>query len=167
MAAEVQKSLPERFRELSLADSEEAGLLWDEYKYRHDLIWRHLIRSTLALVGLVTVGFAKDFADYRGLITIAVVAALVYWAITAVAIDRELHLYNQIKAWHRFRQYHFLGLHKQSAGEKPATVSQDRGLGRIYYEVGGFPRRVGVYLLLLLIGLLVVGFYELANLPSP
>ena len=40
-----------------LDDTDEANLLWDEYKYRHDLIWRHLIRSTLALVALVTVRY--------------------------------------------------------------------------------------------------------------
>ncbi|MDX1417870.1 MAG: hypothetical protein R3293_26960 [Candidatus Promineifilaceae bacterium] len=153
--------------------ADEASLLWDEYKYRHDLIWQHLIRSTVALVALVTVRFINEFRDLPLLTAFAFLAALVYWGITFLVIDRELHLYLQVKAWHRYRQCCRFGLHKQDqAGcDQPDFSNGNRGWITIYFA-SGFPRRVGLYLLFLFLGILfmapvceLVYFFNWLHLP--
>lgn len=165
MADERKGPNLESLREMTLADTDEAALVWDEYKYRHDLIWRHLVRSTLALVALVTVQYTDAFAASCWLIVFAFLAALIYWIVTFVAVDRELHLYHQLKTWHRFRQYRLLGLrfHDHDAFREPESSFVEQRWGRIYL-VEGFPRRVGLYLALVLIGILVMGSFSLFSL---
>jgi hypothetical protein len=51
----------------------EASPVWDEYKYRHDLIWRHLIRSTVAITEEWKGGRLKPTMD-RGRWTICMAA---------------------------------------------------------------------------------------------
>lgn len=151
----------------NLAGADEASLLWDEYRYRHDLIWQHLIRSTLALVALVTVRYAEAFSKYSKLAVIAFFAALAYWLITALVIHRELRLFLPIKAWHRYRQHHYLNLHQhdQTACQMPDAEPVDQYSVRIYLEEG-FARRVGCYLLLLFLGIILMIPPQLVNLPS-
>jgi len=165
MTKDDRQNAREILEESGLDEVAEANLLWDEYKYRHDLIWQHLIRSTLALVALATVRFVPEFSGFPMLTVFAFFAALLYWVITFVAIDRELHLYLQVKAWHRFRQKYFLGLHDhdESAGRKPDFSSVNRRWGRIYFDKG-FPKRVGFYLLLLLVGIILMApICEMSN----
>jgi hypothetical protein len=128
-----------------LKDAAEASILWDEYKYRHDLIWRHLIRSTLALVALVTVRYSTAFKLTVWLGIIAWVVAFGYWLVTLLADEPELRLYLQIKNLHRERQTLYFGLHKQATK-----------WGKVFL-VDPFSRRVGIYLLLLLIAIFLVG----------
>ena len=71
----------ENLKNPELKDAGEGSMLWDEYKYRHDLIWRHLIRSTLALVALVTVRYSTAFKPTVWLIIIAWMVALGYWVV--------------------------------------------------------------------------------------
>jgi hypothetical protein len=132
-----------------LKDAAEASILWDEYKYRHDLIWRHLIRSTLALVALVTVRYSTAFKLTVWLGIIAWVVAFGYWLVTLLAVEPELRLYLQIKNLHRERQTYCFGLHEGL--HKQATK-----WGKVFL-VDPFSRRVGIYLLLLLIAILLVG----------
>src|SRR5216684_3780513 len=94
-----------------LDEASEGSMLWDEYKYRHDLIWRHLIRSTLALVALVTVRYSTAFKPTFWLVIVASAVALGYWGVTLFAVEPELQLYKKIKNLHRERQTHFFGLH--------------------------------------------------------
>lgn len=134
-----------------LASTDEANLLWDEYKYRHDLIWRHLIRSTLALVVLVTVPYSTAFNFTFWLVVLAWLAALGYWLMTLVVVEAELRLYIKVKSLHRQRQTHYFGLH-----EEPIQIAESLQWGQIFL-IDSFSRRVGVFLLLLLVATLIVG----------
>lgn len=83
---------------------DEADLIWDEYKYRHDLIWKHLIRSTTAVVALLTVQFINEFDGDPFLIFASFVIAIGYTAFTIWILGPELDLLNQVKEEHRKRQ---------------------------------------------------------------
>lgn len=128
----------------NLEPTDEGNLLWDEYKYRHDLIWRHLIRSTLALVALVTVRYSTAFSPTVSLVIFAWVVALGYWGVTLIAIEPELRLLNKIRNLHRERQKHCFGLIN-----KITTLNDEMKWGEIFF-IDPFSGRVGVYLLLLL-----------------
>lgn len=132
-----------------LQSADEGNLVWEEYKYRHDLIWRHLIRSTLALVGLVTVRFSTAFHPTLLLIMFAWVVALGYWALTFLVIEPELRLLTKIRNLHRERQKHCFGL-----VNKLTPINDEMDWGNIFF-VDHFAQRVGGYLLLLLIAMLL------------
>jgi hypothetical protein len=129
--------------------TQEGNLLWDEYKYRHDLIWRHLIRSTLALVALVTVRYSTAFNATDSFVTFAWIVAFGYWWVTLFAIEPELRLYTKIKHLHRMRQDYCFGLVNDITPIKGKLKP-----GKIFF-VDPFARRVGVYLLLLLLATLL------------
>jgi hypothetical protein len=134
-----------------LKDAGEGNLLWDEYKYRHDLIWRHLIRSTLALVVLVTVRYSTAFKLTVWLGIVAWVVAFGYWLVTILAVEPELQLYLKIKNLHRKRQNHYFDLHLET------TPTNDKMKWGKVFLVDHFSCRVGIYLLLLLVATLLVG----------
>jgi hypothetical protein len=138
-------------------DAAEGSLLWDEYKYRHDLIWRHLIRSTLALVVLVTIRYSTAFNPTAWLFTGAWALALGYWGVTLLAVEPELRLFKQIKNLHRERQNHYFGLHL-----KTTQTNDTMKWGKVFL-VDDFSRRVGIYLLLLLIATLLAGLGALLD----
>ncbi len=90
-------------------DKHEAPLIWDEYKYRHDLIWRHMIRTTLAVIGSITlpltVGSSGDPPDLPAVLIIGIlVALLLYLLLTFWIISAELRLFNAIKTLYRGHQ---------------------------------------------------------------
>ena len=157
-----------------LEDAAEGSTLWDEYKYRHDLIWRHLIRSTLALVVLVTVRYSTAFKPTVWLVIVAWVVALGYWGVTLFAVEPELQLLKKIKNLHRERQTHFFGLHgktKQAWVVRVAThfglrektkQTNDTKWGEVFL-VDAFSCRVGTYLFLLLVATLLVGLVALLD----
>jgi hypothetical protein len=132
-----------------LESSDEGKLVWDEYQYRHDLIWRHLIRSTLALVGLVTVGFSTAFDPTDSLIKFAWAVALGYWGVTLFVIEPELCLLTKIRNLHRDRQKHCFGLVNK------ITPFHDKMKWGTIFSVDHFAQRVGFYLFLLLIATLL------------
>ena len=132
-----------------LKDADEANLVWDEYKYRHDLIWQHLIRSTLALVALLTVPYSKALNLNDSLIRFAGVVALGYWVVTVIAIEPELRLLKKIKNLHRERQKHYFDLDNDIK-----WINEKMWWGKIFF-VDHFAGRVGVYLLLLLLATLL------------
>ena len=134
---------------------DEASLIWDEYKYRHDLIWRHLIRSTLALVALITVPFANAFEENLALIIFAWLAALVYWRVTYTVVQVELRLFSEIKYLHRLRQSSHFQIHKE-------WVRSVKASGK--YHTGNFAGRVNSYLYLLLAGTIMAGIIALVTL---
>jgi hypothetical protein len=168
MATEI--SVVEDPEQSKLPDTAEAELLWDEYKYRHDLIWRHIIRSTLALVALVTVRYSEAFDNPSNwLIGFAFFAALIYWLITFITIDKELQLLEQVKAWHRYRQHVIFELHHERVDAKPEKRVQSPGWGHIFVKKFlnfDFPNRVFVYLVLLLLGILLMGIVDLRDSES-
>jgi hypothetical protein len=159
MSAEKDHSLPEGkpTEPLPLEKHEEGGLIWDEYKYRHDLVWKHLIRSTLALVALVTVRYSKDFnLDPAGpFVTFAWFAALGYWFVTLVVIEPELRLLAKIRNLHRKRQNHCFGpVHSLKEIDEELRWGIELKWGKIFWT-DPFAGRVGFYLALLYIATLL------------
>jgi len=146
----------ENLEDTKLKDANEGNMLWDEYKYRHDLIWRHLIRSTLALVALVTVRYSTAFKPTFWLVMVAGVMALGYWVVTLFAVEPELRLFKQIKNLHQKRQTLCFGLHGKTKQTK------DMKWGKVFL-LDAFSCRVGTYLLLLLVATLLVGLGALLD----
>ena len=111
----------------------EANLLWDEYKYRHDLIWKHLIRSTTAVVALLTVQYLADLPRDPLLVGVAFFLAIGYTIFTYWVLQSELILYEQVKKLHRKRQRAMFGLHQDEETN----------------EISGFSKRVRFYIIVL------------------
>lgn len=122
-----------------LSKTEEAALLWDEYKYRHDLIWKHLIRSTIAVVILITVPYSTDLIQDEYLVGGSSIAALIYLCHTFLVILRENKLLENVKDLHRKRQMHYLKL------------PQKEGFPCDNERSGGFLGRIVWYLIFLLL----------------
>jgi hypothetical protein len=108
-----------------LADVERAKYLWEEYRYRHDLIWRLLFRMTAVAVLLSIAPFtiddlakerAEEWVDALPAIALALVA------ISWLVLQFELSLFNPID-----REY---------------TAAQDRAVGR---RVRDEPPRIFVW----------------------
>ena len=113
-----------------LCSPEEANLLWDEYKYRHDLIWKHVIRSTVAVIILITVPYSTDLIYDKYLVGGASVAAVLYLCHTLWVIYREHELLVNVKNLHRQRQRHYLRL-RQGKCFDWANARSGGFLGRI------------------------------------
>jgi hypothetical protein len=113
--------------------TDEAELLWDEYKYRHDLIWKHLIRSTGAVVALITVSYTSDFEGNETLFIISALLALIYTIFSFIVLNSELTLFEKIKVLHRQRQNDLYKLHIE---RKPLHKEL----------VGGFSKRTRIFL---------------------
>lgn len=96
----------------------EGNLLWDEYKYRHDLIWKHLIRSTLAVVTLLTVQYLSEYQGNVFVIMVAFLLAIGYTLFTYYVISRELVIFDDIKEKHRERQKLILGIDREQEKSK-------------------------------------------------
>ena len=91
---------------------DEARLIWDEYKYRHDLIWKHLIRSTIAVIALLTVAYSTALNDVGPqLIRAASILAIIYIIFNYFVLNKELELLKNIKMLHRQRQNDLYKLH--------------------------------------------------------
>jgi hypothetical protein len=116
-------------------DESEASLVWDEYKYRHDLIWRHLIRSTTAVVVLLAVQYFDYLPNDPFLISAAFFLAIGYTAFTYWVLQSELRLYEQVKQLHRKRQRALYGLHEDDKSTRP----------------WGFSNRVRLYVIVLFV----------------
>lgn len=101
-------------QEKNLLKLEEGSLLWDEYKYRHDLIWKHLIRSTVVVVTLLTVQFLAEYRGNTFVILVAFFLAIGYTLFTYYVIREELVIFNKIKDKHRERQNLKLGIDHES-----------------------------------------------------
>ena len=105
-----------------ILDKHEAPLIWDEYKYRHDLIWRHMIRTTLAVIGSITLPLTVSSSGQppnRSAVLILgiLVALLLYLLLTFWIIRAELRLFGAIKTLYRGHQKlkHELK-HKEASG---------------------------------------------------
>lgn len=113
-------------------DHEEGALIWDEYKYRHDLIWKHIIRSTVFVLALVVVPYSSKLNADEVLISVASLMAIGYVAFTYFVIHKELTLYIQIKKLHRKRQNRIFKLHKPETNEENIRKDGFRGRVRTY-----------------------------------
>ena len=125
---------------------EEARLIWDEYKYRHDLIWKHLIRSTIAVIALLTVSYSSALEASEQLILVASILAILYIIFNFFVLSAELGLLEGVKKLHRQRQNNLYKMHTQ--GEKGMV---------------GFSVRVRLYLAGLLILSIIVMVSQLKS----
>ena len=131
----VEEKIPISHARISKGiDHNEAGLLWDEYKYRHDLIWKHLIRSTTAVIALITVSFVDQFSGQDMLFVIAALLAIVFTLFNFYIINNELAHYQKVKQLHRQRQNELYNLyleepplHKDVVGNFPIAL-EDHGI---------------------------------------
>ena len=107
-----------------LTDVERAKYLWEEYRYRHDLIWRLLFRMTTVAVLLSIAPFTID--DLAKEAVGAWVNALPALALTLVAISWlvllfELRLFNPIDRVYTAAQDEVVGDHVR--GETPEVFA--------------------------------------------
>ncbi|WP_186755144.1 hypothetical protein [Echinicola salinicaeni] len=143
----------------------EASLIWDEYKYRHDLIWKHMIRSTIAVIGSITLPFTKSYllensAKSYPLLIMLSVALLIYVLYTVLIVNKEINILNTIKEIHRSDQHIKFGAHSEYVHKKEQgsdkVMIRDTGSNHSsvfieMFEKFNFRKRVNVFLILLLI----------------
>lgn len=109
---------------------EESSLLWDEYKYRHDLIWKQVIRSVIAVIGLITLPLYKEFKNEPVFIIGGSLLVVFYMAFNFIIIGAELKLLDQVKDGHRKRQYKKYDMHKEYFEGTPACFDFEK---RVYF----------------------------------
>jgi hypothetical protein len=96
-----------------LADVERARYVWEEYRYRHDLIWRLLFRMTAAAVLLSIAPFTIDdlVAKRAGAWVDALPAiALALVAISWLVLVFELRMFKPIDGVYKEVQQKAVGL---------------------------------------------------------
>jgi len=137
-----------------ISDIDKAALIWDEYKYRHDLIWRHLIRSTVAVVALITVAYSSAFQFDKALIIVSGVLAVVFSAFNLWVVNAELDHYWRVRDKHSEYQETLFDF-------EPDNEYKTR------QKLRGFGFRVNAYLLVLvLIALATTLFQVLPQYPG-
>ncbi|NMM47698.1 hypothetical protein [Marinigracilibium pacificum] len=147
---------PEFNKTISDADPEHE-LIWDEYKYRHELIWKHMIRSSVIIIGIIILPFSKDFLQDKivqtpWLLIFLGVASIIYILFTFHVINKELLLFEEIKIVHRRKQFLKFGIHKKyndQIWQEKEKKKQNQWLNK--YLGIGFQLRVNIYLGFLLI----------------
>jgi len=84
----------------------EAKLIWEEYRYRHDLCWRLIFQISLAVVAILVIPYIRaDITDSVGLWILALPAlALVLVLFSISRMRSELGILDKIRALHRKRQ---------------------------------------------------------------
>lgn len=125
-----------------LADVERARYVWEEYRYRHDLIWRLLFRMTAAAVLLSIAPFTIDDrvvkrAGARVDALPAIALALV--AISWLVLVFELRMFKPID-----------GVYKE-VRQKAVGLVRDDGPGVFPWVVRLYP--VALFVLLFLVAL--------------
>jgi hypothetical protein len=85
---------------------EEANLLWDEYKYRHELCWRLIIQITTAVVAILIIPYIRpNITDLVGLWILALPLLAVILVVFSISrLKRELGILDKIRKAHRDRQ---------------------------------------------------------------
>lgn len=85
---------------------EEAKLLWDEYKYRHELCWRLIFQITTAVVALLVIPYIQsNITELVGLWILALpVLAIILVVFSISRLKRELEILEEIRNAHRERQ---------------------------------------------------------------
>lgn len=116
--------MPSRAKGTDTPDLEKARLIWDEYKYRHDHVWKLIFQVTTAVVALTVIPFTKpDIANILGAWTVAL--PLMGFALTLFALARitnELSLLDKIKRRHRQYQTDLQGI---SFSDRRSHFSRD------------------------------------------
>ncbi|NIR73398.1 MAG: hypothetical protein GWN62_18970 [Aliifodinibius sp.] len=84
--------------------------LWEEYKYRHDLIWQRLFRFTTAVVLISIIPYIQQDIVLRlgKYILIAPLLASILAGFVLIVMRNELNLFGNIKQAYRRRQNNLL-----------------------------------------------------------
>ena len=81
-----------------------ANFIWEEYKYRHELVWKLIIQLTLAIVAVSIIPYLPDtkIGGKIGHFLIALpIIGLVLGIISAIRIARECDILDRIREEHR------------------------------------------------------------------
>lgn len=117
---------------MEMNDSETNGLLkqcqyfWEEYKYRHDLIWQRVFRFTTAVVIISIIPYLQqDVARILGYwILIAPLLAFLLAGYVLLVMRNELDLFNKIKLAYRRRQNRLLDDDLAHNLDEPSTFDR-------------------------------------------
>jgi hypothetical protein len=107
------------------SDIDDLNYLWDEYKYRHDLIWRTMIRIAVVVITLAILPYTVDeeIAELLGnLILVPPLLAVLLVLFGGLLIRNELRLLSYIKETYRPLQNDFF----QSRLGNRADIEQDQ-----------------------------------------
>ncbi len=104
-----------------MSNLESAKYLWEEYRYRHDLIWRLLFRLTLVAVLLTITPFTinQSIRDrVGGWLTLLPILAILLAAGSGVLLAAEFKLFAPIDSLYRwYREQALEGLPEYQADE--------------------------------------------------
>jgi len=91
---------------------EKAKLLWEEYRYRHELCWKLVFQTTAAVVIILIIPFTKtDIVKVIHYWIIAVpLIALAFLLLIYKCLTRELLLLRKIRIEHRELQKKLYGI---------------------------------------------------------
>ena len=81
-----------------------ATFIWEEYKYRHELVWKLIIQLTLAIVAVSIIPYLPDtkIGERVGPVLVALpFIGLVLGIITTFRIARECNILDRIREEHR------------------------------------------------------------------
>jgi hypothetical protein len=145
-----------------------ATYLWQEYQYRHDLVWQLVFRVTavatlLLIAPLLANQSVRDVVD-GWLVALPVIAILVI-VIAFFVLQRELQLLKKIKDAYREAQNQALEHHphwtpNEFPPDKPNEPNLFKKLRRIpsHLDDFDFEHRVSLFLLLILLTAVVFLF---------
>ena len=122
------------------ASLEPAKLIWDEYKYRHEHVWKLIVQITVAVVIISIIPYSQPHISEK-LKEAVVLLPVVGFALTflgLVRLDSELRILEKVRARHRELQTALHGIEQRA-------------------EAGQFSKQVKTYL-----G--VIMFLEVANI---
>jgi hypothetical protein len=118
---------------------EDAQLIWDEYKYRHEHCWKLIFQITIAVIVVSVIPYTQE--------TIARVVG--EWIVALPSLGILLALFGSIRL---YRELDLLDLLKKDHREflKDKHSLDHRREGFLHHELGGFYVHVAVYMLGLL-----------------
>lgn len=95
--------------------------LWDEYKYRHDLIWQRTFTFTTAITLISTIpylrpGIGRALGNH---ILIAPALACLVAGFGLLVMNNELNLFTKIRRAYRERQNYYLGQQLHDLDQQP------------------------------------------------
>ena len=107
--------------------SSEAQLVWEEYKYRHEHIWKTVFRSTGSSVALGIVPYINSpLLHDLGLWVIAPALLAVFLVLfTWKRMESELKALDRVKLLHQERQAKCWGFPEPDAAESGSTFNAD------------------------------------------
>ncbi|MDJ0879462.1 MAG: hypothetical protein QNI86_12665 [Halieaceae bacterium] len=115
----------------AMSEYEEAELVWDEYKYRHEHIWGTLYKLTFTVAFLSAVPYLRpDIAIHLYPVSLLPMCLAIVLSFTgAIMIHRELVVFKPVK--YRHREIH----RTRREGSKAGEVSIFRWMVMLYLVV--------------------------------